>query len=76
MEPPGVDFAGRADRLWEELRPLLVYSGRQIIGAGIGGSSYNGGITIPAGDGKGDPFICASELAELLQNQTRIQISI
>jgi hypothetical protein len=76
MEAPAVDFAGRADRLWDEFQPLLVYSGWQITGGGIGSSSYNGGITILIGAGGGDPFICGTQLAEQLQSQTRIQVSV
>jgi hypothetical protein len=76
MEQPDVNSIGRAERLWDELQPLLSYSNWQISGGGLGGTSYRGGITILVGAGGGDPLICGAQLAEELQSRTPIQVSI
>jgi hypothetical protein len=64
--------------LWGELEPLLTYSGWGVGGAPTTPSPpyIPPGITILSGTDRGEPFVCAAALTQVLQGMTPIQTKI
>jgi hypothetical protein len=71
-------LAAGAQGLWDELEPLLTYPGWDVGGTPTTPSPpyVPPGITILSGTDKGEPFVCASALAQILQGITSIQTQV